>query len=486
MELTLQYQGQTRALPGELSLAAAQVPSPGAFSAIIARPQTFRAALLALGEVVKANDEYLDREEWLSKVLDPVVGIHPDGVSFEAFSQDCSTLGWVHFGNTVFEPPDLCRGGCTNIDYTEKFESCLRGLTPLSRVRLTIGSAEGVALDVAGAAHHEKKIDLPEGWLRGFGELHAGLLQAGLTIPLTKPDLFNIMRATARKAPAAMKGRALIFELRPGERTVVRVQPWDAVIRLQAPPPEIDEPLEVKVYGRRRLQLLTTLIPHVESARVYLSGSARPTYWELALPGARMILAMSSWTSRKFTQSFAESLRGAAAPADDAMVRRAAAFLADAELASLDELAEELSVTVEEAKGFGLALCRQGLAVAEPQARALRWRPLQYLPFAELSAAAGLSSRERNAALLLAEGRLEVLSIAEREGLRLASGRCQGSAGLYDLSLTLNPDGSFAAAACTCKWMTNNQNDLKGGPCKHLLALRAEVLNPALEGYKHA
>ena len=197
----------------------------------------------------------------------------------------------------------------------------------------------------------------------------------------------------------------------------MHIEPWDTVIRLQAPPPELDEPVTLKIYGRRRLELLESLIPHVESARLHLSGSARPSYWELLLPGARMILAMSSWTARKFTRSFAESLRGAAAPVDDATLQRAAAFLADAELASLEELGEEFGIGADRAKGVGLALCRQGLAVAEPEGRGMRWRPLRYLPFAELTASGERSGREENAALLIEEGKLELLAITGREGL---------------------------------------------------------------------
>lgn len=484
-QLTMTYDGVSRATDAEIDLAGLAMPEPGAFSAMIARPQIFRVAMLALGDIVHSNFEVLDEEEWRARVLDPVVGIHPDGVSFEAFSQDGSALGWVHFANTVFEEPDVRRGGCTSIDYSDKLEKCFRAIAPASRMRLRIGSAEGVRLEQGKKTHHEKKIDLPDGWLRGFGELHAGLLQAAVTIPLSKADLFNILRAVKGRAPG-MRGRGVVFDIQPGERVVVHVEPWDTIIRLQSPPPDVDEPISCKIYGRRRLSLLENLIPHVDSARLHLCGSSRPSYWELMMPGARMILAMSSWTARKFTKSFTESLRGAAAPIDDATLQRAAAFLADAELVSLDELAEGLGMSADQARGVALALCRQGLAIAEPESRGLRWRPLRYLPFAEICAAGEQSSREENAAGLIEAGKLEVLSSTEREGLRMASARCEGSAGIYDLKLTLNPDGSFAAAECACKWMTKNRNDLRGGPCKHLLALRSHVLNRATEENRHA
>lgn len=473
--LVVAYDGASVAAGSECRLGSAVVPRAGAFRAAIRDPRLFRLCLLALGDVVRANYEAIDFEEWLASVLDPVVGIHPDGISFEGFSQDGSALGWVHFGEGVFGAPQVHEAGCTNIDYSEGLHRWLTSMTAASAATLTIGHAEGVGLEGGAGRHVEKRIDLPDGWVRGFGEMHAALAAADVHVPLAKADLANILRAMARKAPMAMKGRGLVFDIKPGEKARVIVEPWNTVVRLQADAPDVAEPLAVKVYGRRRLELLEKLIPFVQSARVHLCGDSRPSFWELQMGGARFVLALSSWTNRKFTASFVESLRGPAALVDDATVRRAAELLCDAQLLAREEMAEALGIGEQQAVGVAMALCRHGLAVCEPSSGALRWRPIRHLPFAEIGAAGDASSREENAARLLDEGKLEVLERGEREGLRVARGRCQGSAGIYDLALALAADGSFASASCTCKWMTRQGQDLKGGPCKHLLALRAAV-----------
>ena len=55
----------------------------------------------------------------------PIVGVHPDGISFEAFSRDCSALAWVHFGNGMFQEQHR-KLGCTNIDYSEALDATAR------------------------------------------------------------------------------------------------------------------------------------------------------------------------------------------------------------------------------------------------------------------------------------------------------------------------------------------------------------------------
>lgn len=134
----------------------------------------------------------------------------------------------------------------------------------------------------------------------------------------------------------------------------------------------------------------------------------------------------------------------------------------------------ELDIPEASARGVGVALCRRGLAVAEPAGRGLRWRPVGHLAFA--ATAAPTLAREKSAGDLVQQGRLDDVAIANREGLLTASATCVGTAGRYDLSCQLLPDGTFERAACTCAWMKRQGSAMVGGPCKHLLALRALAL----------
>ncbi len=473
--LALSYESHSRASKEGMHLEGAQCANPGRFVARLKDPSAFRLGLTTLGSIVRSNYEVMDYDEWVEMVLDPVVGIHPDGVSFEAFSQDVSALGWVHFSNAVFDEPTVREAGCTNIDYTDSLDNFLRSLTAISKVEISIGTSSGLELKTPEKGHHEKKIPLPDNWKLAFGELHAGLLQAKATLELSKTDLLNLIRWVKKKAKMVEKGRAVRLHLAPGEKAHAIVEPWNQTVRFSKVPEGIDEPVEWRLYGRRRLEALEPLIPYIQSARVYLLGDSRPHYWELTCRNMRFIFALSSWSARKFSSSFVESLRGSSVPVEEEKLIAAAKFASDCEMVSFDELAAEIDCTPEQAKSAGLALCRAGLCCAEPGEAGLRWRPVHSDSFEDVLAGVG-SSREKNAESLIDSGKLTELKVVRREGLTVASAKIEGNAGIYDSEATIEPDGSFAKGACTCKWMTRQGNSMKGGPCKHLLALRAAAL----------
>jgi len=80
-QVTLKYAGMSVGDARGLALCGAATPEAGAFRAEIAQPTLFRDCLVALGGIARATFEQLPFEEWIQTIYDPVVGIHPDGVS---------------------------------------------------------------------------------------------------------------------------------------------------------------------------------------------------------------------------------------------------------------------------------------------------------------------------------------------------------------------------------------------------------------------
>ena len=314
-----------------------------------------------------------------------------------------------------------------------------------------------------------------------LGETHAALVSAQLPVALTRADLLNLLREVGtRKCPQSLKGRALIFDLQPGEPICIWVEPWNTVVRLQAlAPADIAAPHPS--FGRRRLSLLAPARPADSGeARVWLIDDSPPATGKSPCP-RRGCYSASPPGPR--ANSPAAPPRRCAAPRPRSRTPRCAAppsLLADAGLLSLDELADELQVplaTAQAASRFAAKVLRS----SSRPAAACAWRPIAHLPFAELTAAGEQSLREENAELLVLAGKLELLThTASADGVRTLAGTCQGSAGRYALSATLAPDGSFASATCECAWMRKQNGTLQGGPCKHLLALRNLALREAL------
>src|SRR5690606_14362334 len=70
-------------------------------------------------------------ELWL--VLDPVVTVHPDEVSFEAFSRDESTYARLAARHDLFDRIDTYECGTTNIDFSTRLHGELERMRTYRR-----------------------------------------------------------------------------------------------------------------------------------------------------------------------------------------------------------------------------------------------------------------------------------------------------------------------------------------------------------------
>ncbi|MFX1451302.1 MAG: hypothetical protein ACFFCM_10695, partial [Promethearchaeota archaeon] len=106
-----------------------------------------------------------DKDLWW--VLDPVISVQPDIVSFEAFSKDESTYACLSVNRDEFvmeEEPTL---GTTNIDFSKRLADEFLRIRTDNPLDLSI-APEGFTVETEERpAYLEKKIDLPESWVRG-------------------------------------------------------------------------------------------------------------------------------------------------------------------------------------------------------------------------------------------------------------------------------------------------------------------------------
>ncbi|MEZ4238591.1 MAG: hypothetical protein R3F59_21060 [Myxococcota bacterium] len=71
------------------------------------------------------------------------------------------------------------------------------------------------------------------------------------------------------------------------------------------------------MYGRQRLLALSRVLPHVRGARVHLLGPGLPSFWVLDLGGARLTVALTSWSGKwASTASFDALMPGEGASED--------------------------------------------------------------------------------------------------------------------------------------------------------------------------
>ena len=317
----------------------------------------------------------------------------------------------------------------------------------------------------------ERKVKLPPSWLRGFLNVQSAMTGELAHFEMGRADLRNLL-AFLKTHKETFGPRALVFRLTPGEKVEAIFEPWNHKLVLAASVYHGDKPLEVRVFGRRRLFLLNRILPKTKRLRAFLSGSGMPSFWLADLgDDVQFQLAISGWTTRPFASSGLH-LSEAQTPLAPELLRDARDQLRADETLDGEQLTRRLNVAPTQAKRALALLCAQGQAMFDLELRAYRKREVVDVPLDDLGLAAD-PKRLNDARDLVQRGKVRVESESETPFSRQVSAKVQGSAGDYQTSVTLDGEGRIVDGDCGCAWFTHNA--LRGGPCKHILALRETV-----------
>ncbi len=257
------------------------------------------------------ENEY--EEEYL---FDPVITVHPDEVSFEAFSRDESTYGRLAAKYELFRKVDEFQCGTTNIDFSAKLHGELERIRSYRQTRFDIAPA-GFTVVSDGGSHREKKIDLPDSWIMGFLQVHSTMSMGLTRFHMAPVDLYNICRYLRRRK-TRKSPRALRYEFTPGQPVRAVLEPWNHVIELTAASPVLGgaplaladtagavyqgpKPVTIRTWGRDRLLTIARLLPACRRVDVYLAGQGLPSIYVLDLGPVTFTLALSGWTDNDWT-----------------------------------------------------------------------------------------------------------------------------------------------------------------------------------------
>ncbi|MET7683788.1 SWIM zinc finger family protein [Streptomyces sp. NPDC005423] len=408
---------------------------PRFFAGFLTEPRIASAALLAVADV--AATRYYQRQ--LPSSLDPVVTANGDRLRFESFSG----CGGVYARLDVLAP-GLDGGevghGTTNVDVNNPLREALSRIGGDDPLHLRVGPDE-LAVTTLDGPVVEKKVPLPDRWLRGFAEAQVTAAGFDLRAELPAAEAVRFLRALPRAgARGAVSGPRWVVPAGRGLRPTTRPVPGSVCL----PGPE-------------RLVALQRVLRYATALRVYgpattATGAAgTAAAWEAVLPGMRLTLTLSPDASRGFS----------------------------GEGGVLDALA------TDEAAGD-----------AELVSVLLAWEPR--IEVADLAASAGLPAERVRAALvrLGTSGRVgyDTAEAAyfhrelpydagrvERHNPRLRSARALVAAGAVSLDGTLATvtaeDGHVhrvrdeaGVLSCSCVWWATYRGGR--GPCKHALAVR--------------
>ncbi len=468
---------------------AANARRPVRFHGRVARQGfNLRIALRALGEAIWSDDTWIST----SDLLDPVITIHPDRIFFEAFSQDQSTYAALIVDPSIFETQGELVTGTTNIDFTAWLWGALGEMRTSRDTTFRVG-AEGLALETTEAGgRFEKKVDLPDTWVRGFLQVQAAMGMPGTRLTVRPIDLLSAIRFL-RYTKAKVSPRALRYEFEPGQDARLVLEPWEHVVPLEGAEHNYTEPKTTRVWGRRRLKLIEGLLPFADSVDIYLKGRALPSFYAVKLPGMTFLLGLTGWSGEGFTGTGGFDALAEAAAADDVLLGPAMKLLQSKYHVSIGELAEALSVDRVKASAVLVRLCRQGRCMYDVETRRYRHRELFEQPADEAKYFPPDRRREL-ATKMLAEGRVELASCAVEETsktrhLKTPEGRITrqityrdwrviGKAGdVGPVEVVINDTGRIIFGRCTCPFF--DENLMNQGPCEHM-----QAVFQASEGYR--
>lgn len=249
-----------------------------------------------------------DRDLDLWFVLDPVITVHPDQVSFEAFSLDESTYGCLSIDMEEFELLQEPKLGTTNIDFSAKLAKEIERFRTYNDVKLSVNPG-GFTVDTGIIPEHmEKKIDLPETWIKGFNQVSSAASLGGIDIELSPVDIYDICsflrRHKEQKGPRYMK-----WVLEPKKPVKIVFEPFGSELTLKAVY-NGEKYREEKIWGRRRWLVAEKLIPLAKSFKVRLLGFGMPQFIIADMGTMKMTIGFSSWSSNDWVKGTAFNILG--------------------------------------------------------------------------------------------------------------------------------------------------------------------------------
>lgn len=411
------------------------------FGGRLLHPQRTARCLTALASVVQSR--FTRSPAIIAAMHDPIITVGDGTIRFEGFS------GCAGIYARVDLPPDAVDGefaecgGTTNVDFNSPMLFALGGVRDKETLLLSVGHRK-VAFGFASGTVVERKVPLPQRWLKGLTSVQQYLAGAEVLAELNRVQITRLFQNIPRGKTKgdfylAQRGRDMAFSA---------AKSFSALA----------------IGGIERLRLLVPLLPHADRLRIFAHPSGNSTTWQLYFGPICFSCSISREPYRGFSgegaglEALAEELPSWLPAANgyfDAYGFANRTFSPDKLARDLFPEAPDREIPAHAAR-LAQCLAAMGLLGYDLDARAYFYRKLPYKAERILS----LNPRLKNALKLVQNGRVEILSRTDG----VIEGRVEGSGVLHTVVL------AGENARCTCAWMGTYGGSR--GPCKHILAVK--------------
>jgi SWIM zinc finger len=404
---------------------------PRLFDGFLARPEVAATALLVCARVARTRF-YMPPNMVAAKIraADPVVTSNGDRLRFESFSACCGVYSRLDVLPDGLDPAPLSTG-TTNVDFNPPMRGALACVSVGEPLHLQVGLND-VTVSTLDDRVVERKVPLPERWLKGFAEVQVAAARMARLAELSGVEARRFLRslpASARRPLWAVPaGGTLRLTSRPARGAACLV-------------------------GPQRLRVLEPLIRFASSLRVYgpsvdVTADCAASAWELSCDDARIVVVLSPEVSRGFSGEGGVLVDlSDDSTADDADL--VAALLAWEPRIDVTRLARDTALDERRVTTALTQLGAAGRVGFDLSEGSYFHRELPY----NRDVLEWMHPRLRDARALVAAGAVTLTGT----GALVRSGDVTHR-------VTTLPDG----ARCTCPWWGRHRGTR--GPCKHVLA----------------
>lgn len=412
-----------------------------------------------------------DPDAWL--ILDPVVTVHPDEIFFEVFSKDEGSYAKLAMSHKAFDfekPPVF---GTTNIDFSESLLAGIKKMRTGKKTSLGVSREEVSLKDESGGSVLEKKINLPDSWLRGFLQVQSAAMLPTDSFKMAPIDFYNLLRNLRFNSDIKGKPRGLRIELVPGDYPKMVVEPRETLIETTQEIYKGKTARVVRIWGRRRLMMLKQFLPFTTEIDVRIIGSGMPSFWILKGEDTTFTLGMTGFTAFDWSRALSFDLLLPRKASDTSDLEKILTHLSDRWLDSHKGIAKAVDIKGAELLKALQSGCQQGKLMYDISKDVYRLRPLTSEPL-DMARLEFRNQRERFAHDLL--NRKDAVKIESENRIFGTGVELVGKADVkedrreYRPTMLINEEGQVVKAECTCTLFRKQK--LKQGPCPHLLALR--------------
>ncbi|MDO4230067.1 MAG: SWIM zinc finger family protein [Capnocytophaga sp.] len=399
--------------------------------------QSFVAAkcLSVLAKTVRSH--FAITPEARAFLRDPIISVGNQQLIFEAFSSCNSVYARVNLKKEALDG-EFLQSGCTNIDLNDVSVRALNSVGANERLLVGIGAKETKIITEKQQVA-EKKVSLPDRWIKGLGNVQIYLSQMDLAYKLSKTEaiqLFRTLPRTAVKQDYFLTKKGIGYSFSP-------TQTADSM----------------RIGGVHRLNLLQNLLLLCESLYFYRNENEQSTAIVLNFKDIEMIFLLSESVFRGFSGEGLH-LEHLIQEVPMEYLLGINNFFKANEVFQPTMVSIENDIHFQTMQTFQNSLSSIGLLGYNLLENNYFYRRLPFKPERLLR----LNPRLQNARKLTDNNEVHILEQTPNS----VRAEVKGSAEVKHLVVGYNSDYQ-----CTCNWFTSHKT--QRGLCKHILAVKMLV-----------